>query len=192
MVLAKTMEMTKARVTAEELWHMGSLMENFELVKGELIEMTPPGGTYGSTAVNLSSILLGFIKEKKLGAVMVETGYKLASQPDTVRAPDVSFLSAAKIPSTGLPDGYIDGAPDLAVEIVSPGDTASEIQDKVQDYLAHGAQLVWVVYPAQRLVLAYYPDGAARTLHAGDTLADERVLPGFTCPVKDIFGVSFQ
>jgi Uma2 family endonuclease len=187
-VLTKTVESVKDLITAEDLWRMSSRGKNYELVRGELIEMTPPGGIHGSTAVNLSSLLLGFVKKKNLGVVMVETGYKLASSPDTVRAPDVSFLSIAKIPPDGLPEGYLDGAPDLAVEIVSPGDTASEVQDKVQDYLTYGAQIVWVVYPQQRIVIVHYPDGTARTLHEADTLSGETVIPGFSCQVAEIFG----
>jgi Uma2 family endonuclease len=187
-VLAKTAESVKELVTAEDLWQMGSRGKDYELVRGELIEMTPPGGIHGRTAVNLSSLVFSFVKEKNLGVVMVETGYKLASNPDTVRAPDVSFLSTAKIPSTGLPEGYLDGAPNLAVEIVSPGDTASEVQDKVQDYLTYGAQIIWVVYPQQRIVIVHYPDGTARTLHKTDSLSGEVVIPGFSCQVAEIFG----
>jgi Uma2 family endonuclease len=187
-VLAKTAESVKELVTAEDLWRMSSRGDDYELVRGELIEMTPPGGLHGSTAINLGSLLLSFVKEKKLGVVMVETGYKLATNPDTVRAPDVSFLSTAKIPSGGLPEGYLDGAPDLAVEIVSPGDTASEVQDKVQDYLTYGTPLIWVVYPQQRIVIVHYPDGTARTLHETDSLSGETVIPGFSCGVAEIFG----
>lgn len=188
MSLTKTIENVKELLTADDFWQMGSQGDNFELVRGELIEMTPPGGIHGSAAVNLGSLLLGFVKQEHLGFVMTETGYKLASNPDTIRGPDISFLSAAKIPAGGLPEGYIDGPPDLAAEIVSPGDTASEIQDKVQDYLASGTQLVWVVYPQQRLVIVYHPDGTAQTLRETDTLSGEPVLPGFFCQVADIFG----
>jgi Uma2 family endonuclease len=105
-----------------------------------------------------------------------------------VRGPDISFLSAAKIPPAGLPEGYIDGAPDLAIEIVSPGDTASEIQNKVQDYLAYGTSLVWIVYPQQRIVTVHYPDGVARTLRETDALSGEQVIPGFSCQMAEIFG----
>ncbi len=188
MTLAQPIETVKELVSAEDLWRMGSRGDNFELVRGELIEMTPPGGVHGSTAANLGSLLHSFVKEKKWGEVMVESGYKLTANPDTVRAPDISFLAAAKVPPGGLPDGYIEGAPDLAVEVVSPGDTASEMQNKVQDYLAYGTQVVWVVYPQQRLVVAHYPDGTARTLREADALSGEAVIPGFSCQVRDIFG----
>jgi Uma2 family endonuclease len=188
MVLAQPIDTVKELVTAEELWQMGGRGENFELVKGELVEMTPPGETHGHAALSLGSRLFNFVEIHKLGKMMVESGYKLSANPDTVRAPDISFLSATKIPTDGLPDGYINGAPDLAVEVVSPGDTASEIQNKVQDYLAYGTQLVWVVYPQQRLVVTYYPDGTARTLRETDSLSGETVIPGFSCRVSDIFG----
>lgn len=188
MVLAQPIETVKELVTAEELWQMGSRGDNFELVKGELIEMTPPGGIHGDVASELVVLLRSFVKQHQLGKVLTETGFRLTSTPDTVRSPDVSFITTTKLPSTGLPDGYVNSAPDLAVEVVSPGDTASEIQNKVQDYLAYGTQVVWVVYPQQRLVVAYYPDGTARTLREADTLSDEAVIPGFSCRVSDIFG----
>jgi Uma2 family endonuclease len=187
MDLATVVEEVAELVTADELWQMGSQGDNFELVRGELYEMAPPGGTYGRTASRLDTRLANFVETHRLGEVMVESGYKLTSSPDTVRAPDVSFLSATRIPAGGLPEGYIDGPPDLAVEIVSPGDTASEIQNKVQDYLAAGARLVWVIYPAQRLVMVHYPDSTARTLRQTDMLSGELVLPGFTCQVEELF-----
>lgn len=188
MALAEaTKPTTKALITAEELWQMGAGGERYELSKGDLVEMTPPGGIHGSTAVELSSLLRDFVKQRNLGKVMVESGYLLATNPDTVRGPDISFLSASKIPAEGLPDGYITGAPDLAVEIVSPSDTASIIQEKVQDYLTYGTQLVWVIYPQQKIVVAYYPDGTAKTLHKTDALTGETVLPDFSCRIADIF-----
>ena len=189
MTLAKTAESTLNQlVTAEVLWQLSASGKNYELMQGELIEMSPPGGEHGDVASELILLLRSFAKQHQLGKVLTETGFRLASSPDTVRSPDVSFLSAAKIPAAGLPKGFIAGPPDLAVKVVSPNDTASEIQDKVQDYLAHGAQLVWVVYPEQRVVVVHYPDGTARTLHEPDSLTGEAVVPGFTCRVGEIFG----
>lgn len=187
MALAEPTEQTKTLVTAEELWHLSAGDKKYELIKGDLKEMTPPGGTHGRIALKLGALLLDFVNSHKLGEVLVETGFKLASKPDTVRGPDVSFLSAEKLPAGGLPDGYISGAPDLAVEIVSPGDTASEIQDKVQDYLKYGSQLVWVIYPRQQMVMVHYPDGSAQTRHQADALDGETIIPGFSCPLSDIF-----
>lgn len=187
MVLAEMVEQTKTFVTAGELRQLSAGDKKYELVKGELIEMTPPGGTHGSIAAKISWLLLSFIKSNNLGKVMVESGFQLASNPDTVRGPDISFLAAAKVPAEGIPAGYLSGAPDLAVEIVSPGDTAAEIQAKVQDYLTGGSQAVWVVYPQQRIVVVHHPDGLSRTLQETDTLNGETVLPGFSGQVSDIF-----
>jgi Uma2 family endonuclease len=188
MVLAKTFEKVKELITAEDLWQMGSRAENYELVRGKLIEMAPPGGEHGDIASEIIVLLRSFAKQHKLGKVLIETGFILNITPSTVRSPDISFLAAGKIPSEGLPRGFIPGAPDLAVEVVSPGDAASGIQDKVQDYLAYGTSLIWVVYPQQRIVIVHYPDGTARTLREADTLSGETIIPGFSCQVAEIVG----
>jgi Uma2 family endonuclease len=187
MALAQTVERTKTSVTAEELWRLSTSDKKYELVQGELIEMTPPGGTHGNIAAKMSWLLLNFVKAQKLGEIMVETGFQLASNPDTVRGPDISFLSADKVPAGGIPAGYISGPPDLAIEIVSPGDTASEIHAKAQDYLEYGSRLVWIVYPQQQTVVVHYPDRTARTLQHADTLTGETVIPGFSCQIQEIF-----
>jgi Uma2 family endonuclease len=188
MALAETAALTKTLVTAEELWQLAEPnSQTYELVEGELIEMTPPGGIHGHVALRVGRLLQAFVDSNHLGATMVETGFLLTTQPDTVRSPDVSFIAAEKIPAGGLPDGYISGPPDLAIEVVSPNDTASMIQDKVQDYLIHGTQLVWVVYPQQRMVIVYHPDGTARTLGETNPLSGEAAVPGFSCRVGDIF-----
>ncbi|MDX1522368.1 MAG: Uma2 family endonuclease [Anaerolineae bacterium] len=186
-MITKTVKQTEKLITAEALWSLGDAGKHFELVKGELIQMTPPGGTHGQVAVEIAALLRNFVKPNNLGKLMVETGYRLAADPDTVRSPDVSFLSAQNVPSDGIPEGYITGPPDLAIEIVSPGDTATEIQDKVQDYLQSGTKLVWIIYPQQQVVVVHYPDGTAKTLSQSETLSGEDVVPGFTCSVKEIF-----
>ena len=117
MALAVTEEQkTKTELTADDLWQHPTA-EKYELVKGELVEMTPPGGLHGSIAVRLAALIVNFATSQNLGEVMVETGYRLTTNPDTVRAPDVSFLPTKNIPTAGLPEGYIAGAPDLAVEV---------------------------------------------------------------------------
>jgi Uma2 family endonuclease len=186
--LTKTAEKVRELTTAEDLWQMGSQGKNYELIRGELLEMAPPGAEHGDIASEIIVLLRSFAKQHKLGKVLTETGFILNATPSTVRSPDISFLAAGKIPSEGLPRGFIPGAPDLAVEVVSPGDAASEIQDKVQDYLTYGTQIVWVVYPQQRIVIIHYPDGTARTLRETDTLSGETIIPGFSCQVAEIFG----
>jgi Uma2 family endonuclease len=126
----------------------------------------------------------------RLGKVLVETGYHLASRPDTVRAPDVSFISTQRLPDGDLPEGFIPGAPDLAVEIVSPGDLDWEVQDKVQHYLARGAQRVWVIRPRAGSITVHQPDGTARTLRGEAVLTSDDAafsVPGFRLALPDLF-----
>jgi Uma2 family endonuclease len=174
--------------TADELARLPGA-RRYELVKGELVEMSPPGMLHGRLAIRLASAMNQLAESRKLGQVFVEAGYYLERHPDTVRGPDISFLSAARIEREGLPEeGFFSGAPDLAVEIVSPGDLDAEVQGKVKDYLDHGCQLVWVIRPRQQAVTAHHPDGTARILGLDDTLEGEAVLPGFSLPLRDLFG----
>ncbi len=181
------MDEVKTLMTAEDLWGLPEDGYHYELVKGELIRMSPPGIEHGDIASELSARLRMHAKSHKLGRVLVEAGFNLARHPDTVRGPDVAFLSSARIPPQGLPRGFFEGAPDLAVEIVSPSETASEVQEKVQDYLTHGTRLVWVVEPGTRTVVVYRADGSARLLRDEDTLEGEDVVPGFTVKVAELF-----
>lgn len=174
-------------LTAEDLLRLPGDGHHYELVRGKLVEMTPPGGQRGRIASRLDRRLGEFVDRHALGEVMVETGFCLECAPDTVRGPDISFLAADRIPSEGLPAGFIPGAPDLAIEIVSPNDTASEVQAKVQDYLTHGTRLVWVVEPKTRTVLVCRQDGSAGLLDLDDALDGEDVLPGFVLPLRELF-----
>lgn len=173
-------------LTADDLWRMPRDGRRYELVKGELVEMTPVGPRHGAIARRLGAKLGEFTDAHRLGETMVETGFCLECQPDTVRAPDVSFLSTERMPPEDH-EGYVPGAPDLAVEIVSPGDRDTDIQDKVMDYLAHGTRLVWVVRPRQRTVTIYRPDGTVRVLRETETLEGEGVMPGFSLPLRELF-----
>jgi Uma2 family endonuclease len=107
--------------------------------------------------------------------------------PDLVRAPDVGLVRRSRIPPGGPPDGFWPLAPDLAVEVLSPGDSASNVHRKVREYLRHGTRLVWIVDPANRTVTVHRRRQSARVLEAGEVLSGERVVPGFRCPVAAIF-----
>lgn len=181
------MEATKVLMTAEDLLKMPDGGRCYELVKGELVEMSPPGGQHGRIAARLAARLLAHVEPRQLGQVVVESGYRLESDPDTVRGPDVSFLRASRIPPEGLPTSFIPGAPDLAIEIVSPDDTVDEIHTKVDEYLAHGSQQVWVVHPATRTVTVFYADGATRRLRKDEILDGGDVIPGFAMRVEELF-----
>lgn len=118
---------------------------------------------------------------------MGTSGYILRRNPDTVRGPDVFFVRAARIPEAGVPEAFWEIPPDLAVEVVSPGESAEEVREKVRDYLAAGTPLVWIVYPRTREVIVHTPDGTAHTYGSTDTLEQFDTLPGFTCTVAELF-----
>ena len=130
--------------------------------------------------------LYGFVQEAGIGEVLAEPGILLARDPDTVRGPDVAYYSRERIPEAGYATGFW-GAPDLAVEITSPGNRVSEIQEKVTEYLDAGVRLVWVIDPPTRTVTAYAPDGSARILRYVDTLDGGDVVPGFRFRLAELF-----
>jgi Uma2 family endonuclease len=181
------MAVTKRPMTAEALERLPrDPLNRYELVRGELVRMTPVGGEHGKVALEFAARLLAHVKARRLGEVMVEVGYRLTTDPDTVRATDVSFVATDRLPPGGLPRGFIPGPPDLAVEVISPEDSASEVDATVQEYLAHGVRLVLVVQPRTRTVTAYRPDGNARVLRSGDSIEGQDVLPGVSLPVDEI------
>jgi Uma2 family endonuclease len=112
---------------------------------------------------------------------------RVPSDPERVRAPDVAFVSPERLPSGRLPEGFLSGAPDLAVEVLSPSDNPIDIQQKVRDYLEAGARLVWVVAPQAKTLTVYRADGSARLLREQDVLDGEDVLPGFSIPAAELF-----
>ena len=174
-----------ARMTAEQL----GALEDFrgELVRGELVPMSPNHGAHEKVSVLLLAALQQFVGATGPGHVLGgQMGYILARDPDTVRAPDASYMALDRLP----PDwstSFIEGAPDLAVEIRSPSDRAPEVLAKVADYLRAGSHLVWVVDPKRRAVAIYAADGAVRELAESDTPDGGDVLPGLTLPVAGLF-----
>ncbi len=175
-------------LTADDLWNMPDHGGHSELVRGELRPMSPAGFGQGSVTMNLSGPLHQFVRAGSLGIVVAaETGFVIARDPDTVRAPDVAFVRQEKIPPSGVPQKFWMGAPDLAVETMSPGDTVYEVDEKVQEWLAAGTKEVWVINPGQRTVTVYRPDNTATRLKSGDHLDGGDVIPGFQIPVAEIF-----
>ena len=149
--------------------------------------MSPAGSEHGGVIGDLSAMVWNFARSHRLGRVFgAETGFIIARNPDTVRAPDVAFVRAERIPGK-LPRGFFSGAPDLAVEVVSPGDRASEVLAKTQDWLEAGCRMVWVVDPETQSVTVYRSRRDIVVLAAGDVLFGDDVLPGFTLPVAEIF-----
>lgn len=177
-------------LTGDDLLRMSAAQEacyRFALVEGELKKMPPTGGPHGEMAINLGAHLLAHVRQRRLGHVVGDVGFYLRRDPDTVRAPDVAFIRAARVPAGKLPEGFFPGPPDLAVEVVSPGDTATEMEAKVRDYLASGVLRVWVVYPDTRTVVVYRPDGTATRYGEDGVLQDEELLPGFSLSLRELF-----
>ena len=175
------MSSTPALMTADELLHASIPGRCAELVRGQLIVREPPGAQHGLVAMNIGIELGVFVKATGAGAVFAaETGFHLASDPDTVRAPDVAFVSRGRMESART-TGYAALGPDLVVEVLSPSDRPGDVLGKIADWLSAGTALVWIVDPVRRLARVYRADGTEALLGAGDALDGEDVLPGFSC-----------
>ena len=183
------MTQTGIRMTADELLRLPDRGLRYELIDGELHEMPPAGGDHGFVGGSVLRRLGVFLDQHpEIGGALfaAETGFRLSRDPDTVRAPDVAYVSQARLPLARVP-GYPELAPDLVVEVVSPNDTASEVQAKVEQWLRAGVLVVWVLYPGNHSGMVYGADGTGHLLHADDSLRGEPVLPGFNCRLSELF-----
>jgi Uma2 family endonuclease len=156
----------------------------YELNEGELVSMTEPMPRHNWVRDNIARLAGNFVEERKLGRVFLETGYQLT--PETVRIPDVSFVPAGRMPEIDL-DRRIQGAPALAIEVVSPTDLAEELTQKVKQYLAAGAKAVWVFYPKTREVQVFRADGGSFVRREHETPEDPDILPGLSLDLKSVF-----
>jgi Uma2 family endonuclease len=152
-----------------------------QLLQGEHV-MTPPA-TFRQSSIrqNLHDALWPFVRDHQLGEVYVSAGFKLPD--DTFLRPDASFIRKSQIDRTD-PDGYLEGAPALAIEVASESNTAAQLDLKMELYFAHGAEEVWVVYPQTRRVRAHFPDGHSETLATG---LQSALFPGWSAPLSGIF-----
>jgi Uma2 family endonuclease len=174
-------------VTVDEFAHLPDDDFRYELVAGVVHRMSPVGARHGVVTLRLGAALTAWADRQQAGAVMTETGFVLVTNPDTVRAPDVSFVSRERIPPGGLPDSFWQGAPDLAVEVLSPDDRPADVAGKVREYLSHGVTLVWVVDSSARTVAIYASGSAPSILGRNQTLDGGIILKGFALRVSDIF-----
>ncbi len=176
--------MATAITTAEQLLKAQDL-GRCELVAGEFRKLIPPGDEHGRMIVDIAAALVGHVRPQGLGVVHAGTGYVIARDPDTVRAPDVSFTLAENAPPRS--PKYLEGAPDIVVEILSPDDRPGYVRDKIEMWLDAGATLVWVVNPAERTVTVHQRGRGARMLTEADTLSGGPVLPDFELPLRNVF-----
>lgn len=176
----------QALVTAEMLEGMPDNARR-ELVRGVLSEMSPVGKGHGGVVMKLGSRLVQWSEAGSHGYIGTEEGFILARDPDIVRAPDILFIRADRIDPTDNSSGYWTIAPDLVVEVVSPSESATDVNEKVQDYLAAGTPLMWIVYPRTRQVVAYLPGNQVKIFTQDDMLEHPDVLPGFRCSVAELF-----
>ena len=173
--------------TAEELLRLHEPGNRHELVRGELHRMSPAGWWHGAVASRVDRLLGTFVDERSLGVVFgAETGFLLERDPDTVRAPDVAFVAAARVPRE-VSAGFFPGPPDLAVEVVSPGDSFTSVHEKALSWIEHGTRVVWVVDPNARRVTVYRGRHDVWPLAADDELVGGDVLPGFAIRVRELF-----
>jgi Uma2 family endonuclease len=180
----------KALLTVEDLYTLPDDGLRHELVAGTLISEPNPGARHGRVMIRVASLLSGHARARNLGVVLGgDAGFVLARSPDTMRGPDVSFVSRERFEKVGDVETAFPGPPDLAVEILSPHDRPGEVRAKVADYLTAGTKLVWVVDPSMGSVTVYRSLFAPRALSGEDRLEADELLPGFTCSVAEIFEI---
>lgn len=177
-----------AFMTVEEFAEYNFPEGKVELVRGEPRVMSPAGAPHAVVGSNLLRLLLPFVSQHKLGWVFGDgLGYELIALPHTVRNPDASFVRADRLPAEGFRRGFLKMAPDLAVEVLSPSETASMLEEKLDDYRAAGTPLIWVIDPDRRTVMIVSGDAPLRWIRADETLDGGDVVPGFRCRVAELF-----
>jgi Uma2 family endonuclease len=175
-------------MTAEQIEALYLPGKSTELIRGHLVVREPPSTHHGRIAATLCYFVTDFVRRHRLGSVFAQdTGFKIESNPDTVRAPAIAFLAEAR--SSQVPNrGYAQLAPDLIAEIVSPDDSPGEVLAKVGDWLEAGVTLVWVIDPRREEARVYRGDGSVAIIGKESVIDGEDVLPGFKCHLKEALG----
>ena len=173
-------------VTADELQRMGS-DARYELVKGQLVAMSPIGYSHGATVARLIAMLGRYVNDHRLGEVVTEVGFVLRSNPDTIRAPDIAFVRNDRVAALEGPR-FPRGAPDLAIEVLSPEDRPAEVGEKVDEYLHAGVSVILVFDPRKRSVAIHRASEAGVVLSGDNAILEfGDLLPGFSCTLGEIF-----
>jgi Uma2 family endonuclease len=176
---------TRTLMSLEEFERLPDDGMRHELNEGELVSVTHPKFRHTWIVQNINERLSRFVNERGLGRVLSEAAYLPSADPPTLRVPDVSFVRRERL-GQPPPDDYFEGAPDLAVEIVWPSDSAEDLDLKVDQYLEAGSKVVWVVYPSTRRIHVYHPDGATEMLADGQDLEARALFPGWSVRVADL------
>ncbi len=183
------MRTLKELFTAEDLERLPTSGKRLELVNGKVYEMAPAEGEHGEVAMNVGTFLNVHVRANGLGRVYAaETGFITNRDPDTVLAPDAAFVTRNRLGIGASPQGFIPLVPDLVVEVVSPGDSRIEVDEKMTHWLQAGVRLAWAIHPSTRTADVYRPHADVRPLNEDDFLDGEDVMPGFSCRVGDLFG----
>lgn len=173
-------------MTAKQLAKLSIPNKSVELVRGHLIVCEPPGYQHGDVAARALVAIAVHVNKHRLGRVLAaETGFHIFRDPDTVRGPDVAFVSAEREPKR-FPSSFAEFAPDLAVEVLSPSDRRGKVNEKIADWLAAGTSLVWAIDPKRRTARVCRADGTESLLTAEDSLDGEDVLPGFSVSLSEL------
>ena len=177
----------KTLVTPDQLLAMPDAV-GFELIDGELRERNM-GSISSYVGGSVYFFLRGYVAAHRLGWVFPADGGFVCfpDAPKTLRRPDASFISRERLDESDIPQGWLRITPDLVVEVVSPHDTAYEVETKVDEFLKVGVPLIWVLIPPTRSIRVHRGDGSFAILRDGEILTGEDVIPGFTCPVADLF-----
>jgi Uma2 family endonuclease len=179
---------TTVLMTAEQLLAMPDDGNRYELIDGKLLMMSPSGNVHGETAANITALLWNHVRHHRLGKVFAaETGFLLARNPDKVRAPDVAFVANDSLPDSDPGPSYLAQAPDLAVEVVSPNDTSTQVETKAQMWIESGTAMVLVVDPATRTVRVYRTKDSIDLLISADELDASDVVAGWKPVVGEFF-----
>jgi len=186
---------TSPDMTAEQLLGYEIPGKRVELVRGQLLVREPASFYHGSLTLRIGVALANHLAQEQAlhgwllprgRLATADPGFKLARRPDTVRAPDIAYVSRERHPAA-MPDGFPEFAPDLAVDVRSPSDRTGAVVTKVTDWLSAGTALVWVVEPLRQSVVVYRADGSVTVLGIEDALSGEELLPGFAMPLATLF-----
>jgi len=179
---------TKTLMTAKEFETVCENLGSSELIRGEVIQLSPAGSRHSQVTANIAILIGTWARQTGLGRVYVgEAGLIIEHDPDTVRGADVAYGSYERHPRGSVPTGFGTTPPELVVEVVGKGQGWRDMVEKAGEYMRMGVDRVWVVDPKTQRVHVFRSDAAPEAFSGGDTLADEAILPGFSCTVDDFF-----